>query len=259
MRLQHLAYFIQVAECGSISRAAKSLYLKQSNLSNCIASLEEEFHTTLFTRTSKGVFLTPNGEKVLQWANRTLSEYKALTNSFTLDEKEYFPASHINFYISNSINTTLYSDMFRPMFQKFPETSFQIEEKGLDESIDAILNNPFSVGVGIFPEPIIESVRAIPELIFLPTSPQRLVIYTAKNSMFAKNYKTISLKTLFTLPIVLYSTTENSTIREVLAPYGALKSNHITNNINLFYFLLDTGKYITIGVSAPSGPVTVNV
>ena len=42
MTLQQLRYFIQTAECGSISQAAEKLYISQPSLSKSISELERE-------------------------------------------------------------------------------------------------------------------------------------------------------------------------------------------------------------------------
>ena len=43
MRLVQLEYFIKIAECGSITKAAQELYVSQPSLTKAIASLEAEY------------------------------------------------------------------------------------------------------------------------------------------------------------------------------------------------------------------------
>lgn len=54
--------FLEVAEFKSFSRAAKALYMTQPAVSQAVASLEQELEIRLFTRTSKGVILTNEGQ-----------------------------------------------------------------------------------------------------------------------------------------------------------------------------------------------------
>ena len=61
MEFKHVEYFVETCNYGSISDAARSLYISQQALSRCIANLEKELECTLFTRTSRGIELTPNG------------------------------------------------------------------------------------------------------------------------------------------------------------------------------------------------------
>jgi len=65
MTLQQMKYFVTAAECGSISEAAKRLYAAQSSVSSAIKEVESYYHTTVFRRDPKGVFLTPEGEDLL--------------------------------------------------------------------------------------------------------------------------------------------------------------------------------------------------
>ena len=54
MTLQQLKYVVEVAERGSITEAAKSLFIAQPSLSAAIRDLEEETGTTIFLRNSRG-------------------------------------------------------------------------------------------------------------------------------------------------------------------------------------------------------------
>lgn len=62
--IQSLTVFLNVAEEGSFSAAAKKLELTQPTVSFHIDNLEKSFGCPLFTRTSKGVSLTIYGEKL---------------------------------------------------------------------------------------------------------------------------------------------------------------------------------------------------
>ncbi len=55
MNLQQLRYAVEVAKTGSITAAAKNLYMGQPNLSKNIRELEAELGITLFERTARGV------------------------------------------------------------------------------------------------------------------------------------------------------------------------------------------------------------
>lgn len=61
MQLQQLRYFIEVAQTGSISTAAKNLYLSQPSLSQQIINLEKELGISLLIRHSRSVSLSDAG------------------------------------------------------------------------------------------------------------------------------------------------------------------------------------------------------
>ena len=61
MTLTQIQYVLAVAETGTISAAAKRLFIAQPSLTASIKELENELQVTLFRRTNKGVTLTPEG------------------------------------------------------------------------------------------------------------------------------------------------------------------------------------------------------
>ena len=56
MTLQQLRYITTVADTGTITEAAKKLYISQPSLTNAIHELEKEMGLTIFNRTNKGIF-----------------------------------------------------------------------------------------------------------------------------------------------------------------------------------------------------------
>ncbi|MBQ2735712.1 MAG: LysR family transcriptional regulator [Clostridia bacterium] len=74
MNLVHLKYAVEVAKTQSISKAAENLYMGQPNLSRAIKELEDSLGITIFSRTSKGISVTPDGEEFLQYAKRILAQ-----------------------------------------------------------------------------------------------------------------------------------------------------------------------------------------
>lgn len=62
--------FYMVAKCGSISVAAKELAITQPAVSQSVKLLEEALHTKLFTRTSKGVNMTREGEVLYSYVSK---------------------------------------------------------------------------------------------------------------------------------------------------------------------------------------------
>lgn len=82
MRLYQLEYFIKIVECGSLTRAAQELYLSQPSLTKAISSLEAEYNLKLFSRSARGIRLTPKGRDFLEYARSAVESCHALENTF---------------------------------------------------------------------------------------------------------------------------------------------------------------------------------
>lgn len=72
MELNQLRYFRTIAECGSMTAAARVLQVKQPTVTVAVKNLEEELRTTLFARNRSGVTLTATGEALLRYAHEVL-------------------------------------------------------------------------------------------------------------------------------------------------------------------------------------------
>ena len=82
MTLQQLRYFIQTAECGSISRAAEKLYISQPSLSKSISELEREMGISFFDRTNRGVQLSEDGFRFLSYARQVVQQADLLEEEY---------------------------------------------------------------------------------------------------------------------------------------------------------------------------------
>ncbi len=70
MNVRFLETFLWVARLNSFRLTAEKLFTTQASISNRIAALEEELGVKLFVRDNKGVRLTPDGDKVLEYAEQ---------------------------------------------------------------------------------------------------------------------------------------------------------------------------------------------
>lgn len=76
MNIEHLEYFVMVAETGSINKAARSLFISQPHLGKIIHGLESELGVILLQRTRHGVRLTAEGNELLEHMRKILEEYR---------------------------------------------------------------------------------------------------------------------------------------------------------------------------------------
>ncbi len=90
MTLQQLKYVVTVAEKGTISDAAKELFISQPSLTNSIKELENEMQISIFNRTNKGIVVSNIGDEFLAYARQVLEQANLLEEKF-LNVKQQSP------------------------------------------------------------------------------------------------------------------------------------------------------------------------
>ena len=148
MNIQQLKNVIEVWKCGSISKAAKHLYMNQPNLSRTITSLEEEFNITLFSRTSSGVEPTTDGLRFLRQAERIVADLDEFEHSFKNadnDELSFKIAVPRVSYLANAFSQAVSANA--------GEKTLNIEymEASNEEIINRVLFKGYDLGIIRFP------------------------------------------------------------------------------------------------------------
>lgn len=78
MNLTKLKYIVEIADCGSITQAAKKLYISQPYLSKVVADFEKQINKQIFVRNANGLKLTDEGHKVYLLAQSIISQMDLL-------------------------------------------------------------------------------------------------------------------------------------------------------------------------------------
>ena len=82
MTIQQLKYILTVAEAGSITEAAKQLFISQPSLSTSIRETEKEAGITIFVRSRTGITLTNEGVEFLGYARQVLQQMELLEDRY---------------------------------------------------------------------------------------------------------------------------------------------------------------------------------
>lgn len=143
MTLQQLTYLVTVAECGNITEAAEKLYISQPSLSAAIQKLEKEMNITAFVRSSKGVVVTREGERLLSFARMLLEQAENMKEQF-VDEKKSTPKFSVSCqHYSFAVNA------FVDLIKEYDANkySFIMRETQTGEIIEDVANGKSEVGV----------------------------------------------------------------------------------------------------------------
>ena len=82
MDIQHLTDFVEVAQCRTLTEAARRIGITQSAMSKRIVRMEAELGVSLVTRDASEIHLTPEGESLSRCALGITNLYRNTLNSF---------------------------------------------------------------------------------------------------------------------------------------------------------------------------------
>ena len=147
IELRQLRYLIAAAECGSFSRAARSMNIKQATLSRHILEIEKRLGMTLFDRKTRGATLTPNGTIYLRTAQRIVKEFEELNTWVRATQNGAAGKLAFGFYTSFSagnLRATL-----GEFCDRFPEVKLRGFERDRDMLLAGIENGLLDIAVMI--------------------------------------------------------------------------------------------------------------
>ena len=133
-RLLSLKVFIKIAETGSFTKTGEILGLPKASVSAYVQNLEEEIGTRLFSRTTRKVTLTSDGEIFLNKSIDLISDLDDLENLFKKDHGDLSGKIRIDMPIGFS------KSIFMPNLKSFLEKNpkLEIELSTTDRRVDVI-------------------------------------------------------------------------------------------------------------------------
>jgi len=143
MTLQYLKYLITVAEKGSITEAAKALFISQPSLSGAIKEVEKEAKITIFNRCRAGVALTTEGMEFLGYARQVVQQMDLLEAKYISNQ----PAKQ-RFCVSTQ-HYTFAANAFVELVQRFGQERFEfiLNETQTHQIIEDVRNRFSDLGV----------------------------------------------------------------------------------------------------------------
>ena len=217
LNTQILEYALEISRCGSISRAAQNLFLSQPNLSTNIKALEESLGFRIFTRSSKGIMPTPEGEMFLKSAEIIVSEMANIRRIPELcnpDRSEGL--SVVCAYSSYILDLTI--QFIQLSEWKFPQNTFK--ETGLNHMLEDIIAKDYRLGFFYDFECNHHKRQKLAERYFLDLNLLKrnipVVAMISKNHPLA-NRQSVSVEELRDYPLVVY---EDFAYDDWLGPIG---------------------------------------
>lgn len=151
MRTESLQYLIEVANCGSISKASETLFISQPSLSKAIKQLEQELNVTIFERNSSGVALTKAGKHIVTKAQKILADYDELLE-FTDTVTAHISLNEtLKVGFTEGFSNKLLIDTITTITKKHPSAKIIPLQLSLSESLSAIKNQQINLAILSYP------------------------------------------------------------------------------------------------------------
>jgi DNA-binding transcriptional LysR family regulator len=171
-RWTEIELFVQVAELGSLSRAAESLRLSNAAASRHLAALEERLAARLVQRNTRRLFLTDVGEAYYRRCKPLLAELQDAEAA--VNEAVLKPSGLLRVQASLSFSMIVIAPMLPALAERYPELRVEIVASNrytdlLESGIDvAVRNREFENDSAITVRRLAETKRV------LAASPQYL-------------------------------------------------------------------------------------
>ena len=147
--LASLAIFQQVAASGSITRAAQQLGRAQSNVTTRIQQLEEALATPLFVREARRMVLTPEGQRLLRYADQLLSLAEEAQQNLRADT----PRGRLRL---GSMESTAAARLPQPLAQyhrAYPEVQLALSTAPSRQLVEQVLGHQLDAALVAWPAP----------------------------------------------------------------------------------------------------------
>ncbi|MBP5266247.1 MAG: LysR family transcriptional regulator [Lachnospiraceae bacterium] len=244
MTLKQLKYVVTVAETGSITEAAKQLFISQPSLTAAIKELEQEFGITIFHRSNKGIEQTPEGDEFLGYARQLLEQANLMDARYTgkVHGKQRFcvSAQHYSFAVEAFVEL-LKAD-------GGDKYEFHMRETQTYDIIDDVAHRRSEIGVlylNTFNEPVIRKTLRDHGLSFTSLYRAAPHVFLGKNSPLAKK-KEIALSDLAPYPRLSYEQGNHNSFyfsEEILSTMDSDKEIIVRDRATLFNLLVGLNGY----------------
>ncbi len=143
-RWTELELFVQVAETGSLSRAAELLQLSNASASRHLAALENRLGARLVERNTRRLYLTDTGQEFHQRARAILADLRDAES--TVNAAALNPTGVLRVTASLSFSMHHIAPLLREYTEKYPNVTVHVEAANrymdiIDNNIDVAIRN----------------------------------------------------------------------------------------------------------------------
>lgn len=250
MTLQQYKYALAILDKGSITEAAKCLFISQPSLSKAIKEMENELNFSVFIRTNKGIYPTVEGAEFLGYARQVVQQNELLNEKYLLGKpvKQRFSVSTQHY--------TFAANAFVELIQEFggDEYEFALRETTTHEIIEDVKNMKSELGIlykSAHNEKVIAKALSENDLIFTELLCAKPHVFISKLNPIASS-KRLTLEDLEEYPCLSYEQGEYNSFyfsEEILSTLEHRKIIKVTDRAAVVNLMIGVNGYtISTGI-----------
>ena len=178
---RNLRAFLAVARSGNLTAAAEKIGLTQPALTKTIRRVELDFGSKLFERTTRGMFLTPAGELLLERAERIELHYRQGKEEIQLIEtgalEEFRIAAGVAYHVA------IAPDLVKRLSFEFPRTRFALHFQVAGQALPRLMSGEVDLVLGALDHAPLEGMETLPLLHI------EMVVYASAESRLGRQEK----------------------------------------------------------------------
>lgn len=240
MNLNTYKYFNEVAETGSIRRAADRLHVAPSAISRQISLLEHSLGVMLLERSNTGIRLTPAGMMLERFTRKMCRDLDRIHES--IQNLKGLREGEVKIWVIEAVVQAILPRIMTEFNENYPAIQFSINSESSDRTIEAISRDEIDIGIvfNMGDRPGIEVIKRCPAPIQCLVSPKHPLA----------QHRSLTLEDICSYPVALPVTSfglrqtfDKITRGLHLHPHSIVN----TNNLELTKAMALAGRTLTIG------------
>lgn len=177
MNIKHAQYMIMVLQEGSVTAAAKKLYISQPSLSQMIKLVETNLGTPIFNRSTEPLTLTYSGEKYIEAAKQILAINANLARE--IEEISHEEHGKIRFGVPVQRGMQVLPYVMPKFIKKYPRVDIELFEQGSGLMENLVLDGTVDMAC-------MTTVARHTDLKYILIETEDLVLLTSANTDLAR-------------------------------------------------------------------------
>lgn len=244
LTLQKMRYLVTVAEIGTVTGAAKALFVSQPSLTKTIHEIEDEVGFLIYKRTGRGITTTQKGEEFLSYIRQVLDQADLLNGRFLQKRarKRLFAisAQHYSFAVR------AFADLIKE--HEGDEYDFSFRETETHGIIDDVAEMRSALGilsVNDFNESVLQRLFRERNCVFTPIVEATPHVFLCREHPLAQK-KYVRLKELQAYPYLFYDQGRHNSFyfsEELFSTEEHARKVRVSDRATLFNLLVGINGY----------------